>query len=137
MKGSIEQRFWGKVKKTNSCWNWIGNQSKDGYGQFGISDKIKKSAHRFSFELLKGKIPQDLTIDHLCRNRLCVNPDHMKPVTTQENTRRGETGIVNRSKTHCPKGHEFTPANTYYRKDRLGRECLKCRRKIALEAYYR
>ena len=123
---NVNERFWSKVKKTDSCWIWTGYRDKDGYGRFGIDEKIKHKAHRFSYELVNGKIPNNQEIDHLCKNTSCVNPDHLEIVTHQENIKRSNVGINQSSKTHCPQGHEFTKENTYYRKDRFGRGCQTC-----------
>lgn len=84
----IEKRFWEKVKKTSTCWNWIACKDIDGYGRFHVGPKLV-GAHRYSYELHKATIPKDLVIDHLCRNHACVNPDHLEPVTDRENRRRG------------------------------------------------
>lgn len=70
------------------------------------------SSHRFSYELLKDKIPKGLQIDHLCRNRKCVNSDHLETVTQRENSRRGNVGLFQRNITHCPQGHEYDEKNT-------------------------
>jgi hypothetical protein len=109
-------RFMDKIEKTNNCWNWTGSVN-DGYGQFWYKKRV--SAHRFSYELFKETIPQGLQLDHLCRNRKCVNPEHLEAVTTQINTVRGLTGKINhfnKNKTHCPKGHEYSGVNNKERK---------------------
>lgn len=87
-------RFWAKVKKTKTCWLWTAASSR-GYGQLGINKKLIY-AHRFSYELHRGKIPQGLHIDHLCRVKKCVNPRHLEVVTQRQNTIRG---IIARKKT--------------------------------------
>lgn len=125
-----EQRFWAKVHKTDLCWIWIGTIAR-GYGQFWDGQRVV-GAHRFAYELLVDSIPGGLQLDHLCRNRRCVNPAHLEPVTRRENILRG-AGVTarNAAKTHCVNGHELTPANTYIRPGaRPGRECLTCNRAI-------
>lgn len=90
-KTTASERFWAKVEKTSGCWYWRGAVAGR-YGRFWVgstrSDGRLLQAHRFAYELLIGPIPPELTIDHLCLNKLCVNPDHMEPVTGAENTRR-------------------------------------------------
>lgn len=122
-------RFWSKVDKSGECWEWTAYTDKKGYGSFRLNGKIRK-AHRVAYELIKGKIPDGLVLDHLCRNTSCVNPNHLEPVTNKENVDRGISKDVNgrwqKAKTHCPNGHEYTPENTYYRKNRSHRECKSC-----------
>jgi hypothetical protein len=108
------------------CWSWTAYLMPNGYGQFGIGRKVF-CAHRVAYEMFVGPIPAGLQIDHLCRNRRCVNPAHMEPVTQRENIMRGE-GISAKCavKTHCLRGHEFDSLNTY-RRPNGSRECLTCR----------
>ncbi|WP_217269810.1 HNH endonuclease signature motif containing protein [Neobacillus endophyticus] len=127
-------RFWKKVKKTDSCWNWTGIKRSDGYGAFVIENKWFRP-HRFAYELIKGEIPPGLVLDHLCRNPLCVNPDHLEPVTNRENVRRGLAGMQNKLKTHCPHGHEYTEENTYT-SNRGKRNCKTCNRERTRKAYW-
>ena len=116
-----------EVRDSDSCWSWTGSTNSSGYGQFRHKG-VKINAHRFSFELLRGEIPAGLELDHLCRNRRCVNPDHLEPVTSFVNKMRGRSfSALNAAKTHCSRGHAFTPTNT--RKRPSGwRECRACRK---------
>lgn len=103
------QRFWSKVDDHNEevCWPWQGGSVRDGYGQFHLHARRKVQAHRYAYEQLIGPIPEGLTLDHLCRNRLCVNPKHLEPVTHAVNILRGQgTSARNAQKTHCVHGHE-------------------------------
>lgn len=108
MRKSLEERFWEKVTKTATCWVWGGKQ-REGYGRFTVGGNGRdKQAHRVAFELLVGQIPEGLTLDHLCRNRLCVNPKHLEPVTNKENILRGTGPSAHNSrKTTCPQGHQY------------------------------
>lgn len=113
----------------NDCWEWKQRLNHNGYGAFN-NRKLPKFhlAHRAAYEIFVGPIPHGLVIDHLCRNRRCINPAHLEAVTPVENCRRGNgMGRLNANKTHCINGHAFTPENTYrYReKWRNCRECLR------------
>jgi hypothetical protein len=101
---------------------------------FSVGGKQYKP-HRLAYQLTMGQIPDGLVIDHLCRNRRCCNPAHMEPVTNGENVHRGN-GIYARNgrKTHCAKGHEFTPENTLRRKH--GRGCRECGRIESRRRYW-
>lgn len=126
---ALPPRFWAKVRVAESgCWEWMASKGSNGYGRFGDGwKKSPKLSHRASYEALTGPIPDGLVIDHLCRNRGCVNPDHLEPVTIGENVRRGDSGALGRNKTHCPHGHAYTPANTWIASSG-GRACRECHR---------
>ena len=106
-----ESIFWSKVRKTPSCWLWTGKKSH-GYGRFFASEVGKEvQAHRWSYQISIGPIPDGLTIDHLCRTHACVNPSHLEPVTRAENVLRGNSvPAINARKTTCNQGHEFSPS---------------------------
>jgi hypothetical protein len=129
--GTIEERFWAKVDKGDGtgCWLWTGLRTGLN-GSYGMALKRNKVvlAHRFSYELAHGEIPDGKHLDHLCRNRLCVNPAHLEPVEPRENVLRG-VGFTaeNARKTHCKFGHPFDAENTYITK-RGGRACRTCAR---------
>jgi hypothetical protein len=100
-----EDRFWSQIVVVESCWTWTAGQNSAGYGI--MEDKAHRYlAHRWAYERFRGPIPAGLTIDHLCRNRLCVNPEHMEAVTNRENILRGEgiTATAARA-TACKLGH--------------------------------
>lgn len=110
----------------SGCWLWSGGETGDGYGRF-YNGTTQVLAHRFAFEAHRGAIPPDKQIDHLCRIRCCVNPDHMEIVTGAENTLRGfSPSALCARKTHCVNGHEFTPENTLRGQGRRQRRCRTC-----------
>lgn len=108
------------------CWLWQGSLDTKGYGSLWDGEHNVR-AHRFAHEYYKGIIPKGLEPDHLCRNRSCVNPNHIEIVTHLENVRRGVVGINMRSKTHCPKGHPYTMENTYIAPHDGSRYCKTCK----------
>lgn len=135
------ERFWSKVNKDGPipqhkpelgpCWIWRGCGHAKRYGQFsrtGTREKIY--AHRYSYELHFGPIPDGLIIDHLCRNHSCVHPDHLEAVTMLENVRRGLAMTVSgarvRARTYCPSGHPYSQENTYIRPGNGHRICRAC-----------
>lgn len=142
----------GKVKMPSSffaCWMWTGSKIRGGYGKCTV-DKRTTLAHRRAYELAFGPIPDDLTLDHLCHtadescpgglkcpHRACVNPLHLEPVPLEENVNRGRDTMPKRmaAKTHCSKGHPYTPENTHYRRTRgypnPHRDCRACNRERA------
>ncbi|AGY47176.1 HNH endonuclease [Clavibacter phage CN1A] len=131
------ERFWSKVYKTHGCWLWEAAVGKDGYGRFREGGRGSRllAAHRVAYELEVGPIPDGLQLDHLCRTRSCVRPDHLEAVTSAENTRRGKAGesagAANRAKVRCPQDHEYTSENTYvYRGSRYCRACHKRREAV-------
>lgn len=127
-----EERFWEKVmpEPNTGCWLWLGGwgagRKGQRYGMFN-SGSGEWYAHRFSYRLHRGEIPAGLVIDHLCRNRVCVNPDHMEIVTQEENKRRGTSPCANNErKTHCKRGHPLVSENL--RASKQGRACAECAR---------
>lgn len=131
---SWPKRFWDKVSfpqnrtcvagKVIDCWLWMGSVKPDGYAQIRFRGR-STYVHRISYELVRGKIPVGMFLDHLCRNRCCVNPFHLEVVTNRENVLRGVSPIAwNINKTHCPKGHPYDAKNTrVYRGFRYCRTC--------------
>jgi len=119
--------FYSKVRfdENTWCWNWQASKDEDGYGWFG--NFTGKKAHRFSYRLHIGELDPNLTIDHLCRNKACVNPEHMEQVTRSENTLRNPDNVtnINRQKTHCFRGHLLEGYNVKIKKGNK-RTCRTC-----------
>lgn len=113
--------FWRKVDKSGTCWEWRGKRTPGGYGIYN-----GRTAHRVMFELIHGPVPSDLHVDHVCRNRGCVYPGHLRTRTITENT--SDNGW--RDRAACLHGHPYTPENTHIRLDdgRPTRICRACRR---------
>lgn len=124
-------RLWRKIEKTKEgCWLLTGKLRPDGYGVISRDGKQQLS-HIVAYELTHGPIPDGLVIDHLCRNRSCVNPTHLEPVTQQENISRGKAGETRKrlaeEQTHCKRGHPFSGDNLII--DKNQRICRACKLK--------
>lgn len=123
---SLEASFWRNCEppmNESGCWEWSGKRRPAGYGVIWDGGK-EKLAHRVSYELFEGVIPDGLDLDHLCRNRICVRPAHLEPVTRQENLLRGQTiPAKHAAKTACPQGHPYDAKDC-----RGARICMTCKR---------
>lgn len=137
---SLQERLLAKIEKrdggyTSPCWFWTGAMFQNGYAAIKAGRRAAR-AHRVSYETFIGPIPDDLTIDHLCRNKSCVNPDHLEPVTNKENFLRAvfpkTHGFNKREKTHCPKGHAYDTQNTHITPQGW-RKCKICQRQKSNE----
>ena len=133
----LPERFWDKVRvRDDGCWQWTSATTHDGYGQFRVGSRKDDTekvvyAHRWSYEKLIGPIPTPLSLDHLCRNRACVNIVHLEAVTIRENILRGN-GLAARQarRTHCPYGHPYSGDNLYLKRNGA-RQCIECRQRYA------
>lgn len=124
------QKFEEKVQKTETCWLWKGSTIPNSYVRI-YWDKKTQYAHRVSYTVYKGKIPNGLVIDHLCRVRHCVNPEHLEAVTQRENVRRGEPKKITKTRIRilnglCKYGHKLDKKNAYIAEQPTG-NYLKCR----------
>jgi hypothetical protein len=133
------QRFWAKADRRGDaeCWEWVACRTAMGYGRF-VVDRRVRAAHRVAYELSVGPIPEGLEIDHLCRNRACVNPAHLEAVSHRVNVLRGTApAAVNKRKTHCPCGREYgglqAHKNLKNGKTHTSRVCLRCASEKASE----
>lgn len=118
-------RFPKYVNKTDTCWLWTGSNNGR-YGSFKMYYRKQVLAHRASYMMYVGKIPEGLTINHMCRVTLCVRPDHLELMTLKDNVLAGNTrAAANKAKTECDNGHEFDIGNTYWRPNG-SRSCKMC-----------
>lgn len=101
----LPDQFWDRVNKEESCWLWMG-KIDDGYGRWHVAGKYHL-VHRLAFVVLKHKLGENTQVDHLCKVRNCLNPDHLEEVTPKENTRRGLTKRFNTDPDKCPYGHDY------------------------------
>lgn len=124
----------------NGCWRWTGSLSEAGYGNLGMTktqdSKIGRvRAHRFIYLFLTGQSGEGLVCDHLCRNRSCVNPNHIELVTQYENSKRGNSFEHQRLKTHCKYGHPYSKDNTRFEPNGA-RRCRECNKIRCRDTYY-
>lgn len=130
LDGPAETRFWPRVEVVGDCWLWRGALHR-GYGSFRGDGRSLK-AYRWAWESVNGPVPAGLELDHLCRNKACVRPDHLDPVPHSVNVARGDAGGYIRRRTHCKYGHPFAGDNLILRPTG-GRDCLECRRRRTRE----
>lgn len=112
----------------NGCWIWQGGVKSTGYGAISVRNRMR-NAYAVAYEVFKGTVPKGLELDHLCRVRLCVNPDHLEAVTHRENVLRGTSpAAAHAVKTHCPRGHEYAGNNlkVFVRRTATQRRCAQC-----------
>jgi hypothetical protein len=137
----VMERFFEMVEKTASCWNWTGTKDPDGYGRFTLPRTFARahpiyskrsrfiSAYKFLFQETFGSVPDGMTLDHLCRNRSCVNPYHLEVVSIKDNLHRSPLApaSINRRKMVCVRGHSLAVGNLRRTKNGA-RACLTCHR---------
>lgn len=133
MTWTERERFDSKwIPEPNTgCWLWLGAPSAKGYGRYYVPGSAVTLAHRHAWTFYCGPIPTGMVVDHICRVRSCVNPDHLRLVTLAENTLTNSVGVTaaNKAKTHCKWGHPFTAENTYMARHSDGglkRGCKAC-----------
>lgn len=133
VRGSVKDRIENIVffEPNCGCWLWGGSVASTGYGTMTVLGRTRM-AHRASYEAYKGAIPVGLHIDHLCKVRCCVNPEHLEAVTVQVNNSRSPASV--KLATHCKHGHPFSGDNL-----QIGRQrrCRECNRGVALASYHR
>ena len=132
----LNDRFWKKVnEEASGCLTWQAHLNQGGYGRFRVGNRMVL-AHRFSYESMVGPVPEGLELDHLCRNRACVNPEHLEPVTRAVNQQRSPLlGDLNRNKTHCKRNHPYDESNTHTTAagTRACKECDRLKHALARE----
>jgi hypothetical protein len=126
---TVLNRLIVNLEQRGECWAWTRSKNKDGYGQISVMHAMVRT-HQVAYELFIGPVPEGLQLDHRCRVRCCANPWHLEPVTSAENTRRGNASLSlpDRSQwTRCKNGHAFDERNTYVHPVTGYRNCRRCR----------
>ena len=134
----LEERFWSKVEKTDTCWNWTSATHRDGHGVFWIGKGVSHFAHRVVLKISGIIIPDRMVVDHVCRNRRCVNPGHLRIVTPKVNALENSHSICVGLKnlTHCKRGHLLSEDNLVQGACRAkARICKTCQR-LRSRKYY-
>ena len=131
---SGDEFFDSHIRQDGCCVVWTGTTTKGGYGRLAVANS-KILAHRYAYQRASGPIPAGMTLDHLCKNTACVNPEHLEPVSLAENILRGDSPAAKHARqTECSRGHPFTPTNIYWTRKANGRRTRSCR-VCALERY--
>lgn len=117
-----KDKIWTKVSKTKGCWEWSGRKTSKGYGRYAVYPNKAEYAHRLVWVLCGNTIPKGLVLDHICKNRGCVNPNHLDLVTIRQNTLENSDSAPSKNikKTHCKHGHKLVL------KYESGRKCKEC-----------
>lgn len=124
----LPKRIMSKIDQQEDCWVWQASTDGCGYGHVWHEGKLKR-AHKLLYETLVGAVPEGLELDHLCKNRACVNPEHLEPVTHAENVNRGEWALANRPVPRtCKRGHPVDNENVYILNEKGWGTCLTCKR---------
>ena len=134
-RGTLAERFWPKVNKTSTCWLWTAATMRNGYGVISKNGK-NMLAHHAILEIEGIDIPEGKVIDHLCRVRNCVNPEHLEIVTNAENVQRGLKGDLRTRAKECSQGHSLLDPSNYGVYSKYGsKTCLVCNRTRNRQAY--
>ncbi len=129
--GPMRDRLLSKIELSDDgCWLWTAHRDVVGYGRLRVGP-TSKPAHNLVYEVFVGAVPEGLELDHLCRNRGCVNPEHLEPVTHRENVLRGASPIAAAAaQTHCLRGHALSGDNVYIIPSSGSRQCRTCKRML-------